>query len=118
MVKNIPINIFFSIISALVIFIITPLYAQEIPSDIANMLTAQQLEDLKARADQNSGAKDNNLPVAKMPEQKNIKDLKITNTNALKYDAEDAEDAEDVEDAIFGYKLEKVPDTVTKEVRF
>ena len=65
MVKKLPINIFYSIISALVIFIITPLYAQEIPSNIANMLTAQQLEDLKARADQKTGAKDNNLPSMK-----------------------------------------------------
>ena len=29
-----------------------------------------------------------------MPEQKNIKDLKITNTNDLKYDADDADDAD------------------------
>ena len=93
MVKKLPINIFYSIISALVIFIITPLYAQEIPSNITNMLTAQQLEDLKARADQTTGAKDNNLPVAKMPEQKNIKDLKTTKTNNLKDDADDADDA-------------------------
>ncbi|MDC1255773.1 SLBB domain-containing protein, partial [Paracoccaceae bacterium] len=91
MVKKLPINIFYSIISALVIFIITPLYAQEIPSNIANMLTAQQLEDLKTRADQKPGAKGNNLPVAKMPKQKNINDLKITNTNDLKYDADDAD---------------------------
>ena len=85
--------------SALVIFIITPLYAQEIPSNIANMLTAQQLEDLKARADQKPGAKKNNLPVAKMPKQKNIKDLEITNTDDLKDYADDADDADDIDDA-------------------
>ena len=71
MLKILPINIFFSIISSLLIFILTPLYAQEIPSNITNVLTAQQLKDLENRANQNTGTEDNNLPVSKMPEQQN-----------------------------------------------
>jgi len=67
-----------------VISIITPLYAQELPANITNMLTAQQLEDLKKVADQKAGTKDNNLPVAKMPEVQNTKDLKTTNKEELK----------------------------------
>ena len=42
----------FSILSALVIFMIMPLYAQELPTNIDNRLTTQQLENLKARVDQ------------------------------------------------------------------
>ena len=61
-----------------------PLYAQELPTNIDNILTTQQLENLKARADQNSVPEGNNLPTSKMPEQKNIKDLKKRNTNDSK----------------------------------
>ena len=71
--KKIPINIFFSILSALMITITTPLYGQELPS---NILTVQQLEDYKSQADQNVETKDNNLPVSKTTKKQNIRDLK------------------------------------------
>ena len=84
MANTLPRNIFFSMISALVISIITPLYAQELPANIENLLTAQQLEDLKKRANQKARTNDNNLPVSKMPEQQNTRNLKATDKEKLK----------------------------------
>ena len=62
MARKLIIKKIFSILSALVIFMIMPLYAQELPTNIDNRLTTQQLENLKARVDQQSGPEGNNLP--------------------------------------------------------
>ena len=88
MLKKLPTHIFFSILSVLMIFALVPLYAQEIPSNIANMLSAEQLEDLKKKSNQTVGSNNNNLPTSTMPEEKNIRDLKIEDEEKLKVDNE------------------------------
>lgn len=76
MVRNLPINIIFLVITSVAISTIASLNAQELPANIRNMLTAEQLEEFERRSDQVTQTEgNNNLPVSKMPEQPNSRVL-------------------------------------------
>ena len=84
MVKKLRLNIFYLILSVLTILALAPLYAEEIPTNITNMLSAEQLENLKKETNQKVGTNNNNLPTSMMPKEQNLRDLETTNKEKLK----------------------------------
>ena len=68
------------------VFVFVPLYAQEISSNTTNILSAEQLEELKKRSNQTLGNNNYDLPTSEMPKEQNIRDLKIENEEKQQVD--------------------------------